>query len=51
MRSRCVEGAKIPKDTPDETDGASRVEHNPPSEVGDDERAQRIGQSNADAEP
>jgi len=51
MQSRCVEGAKIPKDTPDETDGASHVEHNPPSEVSDDECAQRISQSNADAEP
>lgn len=51
MRGRRVEGVKIPKDTPDETDGASRVEYSPPSEIGDDERAQRIGQSDADTEP
>jgi len=51
VRGRRVEGAKIPKDAPDETDDASRVEHSPPSEMGDDKRAQRIGQSDADAEP
>lgn len=51
MQGRRVKGVKIPKDTPDETDGASRIEYSPPSEIGDDERAQRIGQSDADAEP
>jgi len=51
VRGRRVEGAKIPKDAPDETDGASRVEYSSPSEMGDDKCAQRIGQSDADAEP
>lgn len=51
MRGRSVEGAKIPKNAPDETNGACHVEYSPPSEMSDDERAQRIGQSNTDAEP
>lgn len=51
MRGRSVESTKIPKDAPDETDSTSRVEYSPPSEMGDDERTQRIGQSDADAEP
>lgn len=51
MRSGSVEGAEVSKDAPDEADATSRVEHDPPSEMGDDKRAQRVGQSNADAEP
>lgn len=51
MRGRSVESAKIPKDAPDEADSASCVEYSPPSEMGDDERTQRIGQSDANAEP
>lgn len=46
-----VKGAEIPEDAPDETDAASSIEHGPPSEMGDNERAQRVGQSDADAEP
>lgn len=38
MQGRSVESAKIPKDAPDETDSASRVEYSPPSEMGNDER-------------
>lgn len=51
VRGGGVECAKIPENTPDETDAASCVEHGPPSEVGDYKCAQRVGQSDADAEP
>lgn len=51
MRSRGIEGAEVPKDAPNETDATSRVEYDPPSKMSDDKRAQRVGQSNADAEP
>lgn len=51
MRRGGVKGAQVPEDAPDEADGASRVEHGPPSEMGDDEGAQRVGQSDTDAEP
>lgn len=51
MRGGSVESAKVPEDAPDETDAASRIEHCPPSKVGDDKCAQRVGQADADAEP
>lgn len=43
MRGRSVEGAEVPKHAPDETDATGCVEHDPPSEMGDDKRAQRVG--------
>jgi len=51
MRSGRIEGAKVPEDAPDEADGAAGIEDGSPSEMSDDERAQRVGQSDADAEP
>lgn len=51
MRGGSVESAEVPENAPDETNATSRVEHGPPSKVGDDKCAQRVGQSDADAEP
>lgn len=51
MRGGSVKSTKVPEDAPDETNAASRVEHCPPSKVGDDKCAQRVGQADADAEP
>lgn len=51
MRGGSVEGAVVPEDAPDEADAATGVEHGTPSEMGDDERAQWVSQSDADAEP
>jgi len=51
MRGGRIEGAEVPEDAPDETDGAAGIEHGSPSKMSDDERAQRVGQSDADAEP
>lgn len=51
MQSGSVEGAKVPENTPDQTNTASRIEHGPPSEMSDDERAHGVRQSDADAEP
>lgn len=51
MRSGSIKSAAVPKDAPNEADATSRVEHGPPSKMDDDKCAQRVGQSNADAEP
>jgi len=51
MRSRSIEGAKIPEDAPDEADAATSVEYGTPSKMSDDERAQWVSQSDANAEP
>lgn len=51
MFRRRVKGKQVPKDAPDDTDAAGRVENNPPSVVCDDEATQRIGQANSKTEP
>lgn len=51
MQGGSIEGAEVPEDAPDEADAATGVEHSTPSKLGDDERAQWISQSDADAEP
>lgn len=51
MQGGSIKGAEVPEDAPDEADAATGVEHSTPSKLGDDERAQWISQSDADAEP
>lgn len=51
MGGRRVEGEEIPEKAPEHTDAAGRIEDRSPTEMGDDESAQRIGYPDPKAEP